>query len=225
MNNVLRTALVFLLMIGTPNSYGWGFFKNVWGSNESVNGAATYINKTLETLKSVHGALTANTTLFKQNLEVAGHTQLGNSHLYGTFKGAGALNATDTIFDKKVTISGAVELENSIFKGPLTVKGSLEAQHSTFETTVEVKGGVAFSNNTRAADIIVAGGIILENSQVNNITVQSLRKGKVVIRGKNATVTGTITFNSGKGIVYLQDHASLDKNQVEGGIIKTTKSK
>ncbi len=220
-----RNNIIFIVsIVWMMGIYPIGFLSKIWKAvTGEVNGAATYTDTTLEELRTVNGACTANKTKIKKNMSVSGHAKLEDSHLYGTFTGAGTLEAVNTIFEKKVDVSGSVEAKESTFKGHITVKGTLTASRSIFNDIVHVRGGLIFSDDTEAKDIIVEGDINLRDSHVNNITVESLRKGKVILRGKNTKVHGSITFESGEGVVYLDDQIALDKNQVHGGIIKERK--
>lgn len=115
-----------------------------------------------------------------------------------------------------LTVDGEVALEDFQVNGNVNVNGPLKAKNGSF-------------NNINAAYAPVA----LYNVKVNNITIKKeSRKNRndsssnendennqIKLAG-NTKVTGTITFESGNGVVFIRDKTAEFNGKVIGGKIK-----
>jgi len=105
-----------------------------------------------------------------------------------------------------LSVNGACQLEDSVVKGLLKVNGALEAKRSVF-------GDINISTSKMA----------LRDSSVQSIIVKapsnSMDNEPQVLYLNNTTVTGSITFESGKGRVVASNKTDL-KGKVVGGVVE-----
>lgn len=136
-------------------------------------------------------------------------------------------------------VNGSLTLEGTRVKGPVEVNGRLDAQDATIGS-FDVNGSASFSNSQVASPSKVNGffsavssqfqgevtassqKISLNNSTASSIVVRDIRwlpGSQTVELSHNSKVTGTITFESGKGKVILSE-GSVVGNVVGGEIEK-----
>lgn len=124
-----------------------------------------------------------------------GTTVLGNTHIAGILK---ATNATL----KDLELAGKAKLVASQVHGNARISGYLLACKSHFTNKLIIS-----SDHTR-----------IENSTLPSITIQPGSRDQVLYLANNSLVKGDVTFDSGRGMV-LMDQTSQISGNVKGGYI------
>lgn len=154
-------------------------------------------------------------------LTVFGTASIQKSNISGQTEINGPLSASASSFDS-MQINGTVKGLEIQFN-QMDVNGPVVLTNSTAKGVISING-ILIANKSTLQDVsIAATEVALNDSSVQNIVVKENNRQKrpqyVFIRG-NSTVTGTISFEQGNGIVVLEAGASINDNQVIGGIIK-----
>lgn len=162
---------------------------------------------------------------------------------------SGSLTVTGTLSFNKANISGDVTVvgpveENSMdlickdlnVLGPMRAKkvkcvninivgfAKLEELEATGD--VKVVGGTDIEKATLKNLFLTAHEMKLKDVTVNNITVDKIplsSEEQVLTLEGNTSVSGTITFKSGKGSILVKDKAKI--NKLEGATVKDGKDK
>jgi len=124
-----------------------------------------------------------------------GTTVLGNTHIAGILK---ATNATL----KDLELAGKAKLVTSKVQGNARVSGYLLACNSNFTNKLIIS-----SDHTR-----------IENTIIPSIKISPGNREQVLYLANNSLIKGDITFESGRGMV-LMDQTSQISGKVKGGYI------
>lgn len=133
----------------------------------------------------------------------------------------GELDIKDTVVADSIKINGDMEASNVTCKN-LIVSGSLESNNIIVKKDAMINGYLK-AKNSKFEDInATAEKIMLFNTHVNNIIVQSIKDKKTqqIILNGNTTINGNIIFESGIGEVLLLSKEVKIFGKVNGGTVK-----
>jgi hypothetical protein len=149
----------------------------------------------------------------------------------------GALEAVDSNFNKDTVVNGNIDAKSSSFNeltinggvkfkdvstaGKAVINGKVDLDHSKFDDTLNVNGHISAKDSNFAKMVTLRSSEAqFENCHLDNVTVQKSTSDPVqTIKLKNTKVSGSITFESGKGIVE-QDSSSTIDGKVTGGTVQ-----
>jgi hypothetical protein len=131
----------------------------------------------------------------------------------------GQLQAVDSKFND-LSVNGGANLKNIEVKGPADINGSMKLEKSKFDNTLNVNGQLTAKDSSFSKMLTLKSKEIdLENCSVQDITVQKGPETQT-LNLKGTKVAGSVTFESGKGIIK-QD----DKSTIEGKVTGATVQK
>ena len=140
------------------------------------------------TVADVHANGTAN---------LNGTTVTGDTIVNGTLHSHGAKLA-------RVDVNGSACIKDSQVSQTAMINGTLKSQHSTFASDIRLGSTLSTLDHTNTVNI--------------DVTADSSGHDQLIYVSDASTVQGDITFNSGKGIVYLSKDSKIT-GQVRGGKI------
>ena len=143
-----------------------------------------------------------------------GSKSFGDEHL-GEIVVNGATELDETTIEH-LTVNGSLEARNATI-GTLIVNGSAYLEDSKVERNTTINGGLETSGATLHKISILSSEIILCNSTATDIVIHKARPSKVqrLKLRKGTQITGSVTFESGKGEVWISDDSSV-KGQIKG---------
>lgn len=149
------------------------------------------------------GALTLNHVKVDGSLIVNGKLEAKETKIHElTVNGNAKLKKV--LLTGPVNINGHVETKESQFDGPFTIHGHLEADSSRFNRPLQ----------------ITSAQTDFEDCTVKEITIQKNQaKEPQEVKLKSTKVLGDIRFESGNGIVHIDDKSTIE-GKVIGGVIK-----
>ena len=120
---------------------------------------------------------------------------------------------------ESLSVMGSLTGKNIICK-MLDVMGPVEVMHLKVEGEASIMGPLTANQSKFENLSIVADEIILEDVEVNNISIKQEKTKKQVLQLKGSTlVKGNITFESGKGIIE-QDPGVKIQGKIKGAIVE-----
>lgn len=152
----------------------------------------TELKEITATSLSVTGPFQFNTLKVAKNLVVVGPVIDSEHGIFGSLDITGPFEAKN-IACSKFNVTGPVDVTNLQVSGDATITGPLKASKSTFQNLT-----------------IWSDKIFLEDVKTKDIFVKKILQEKQVLYLKGKTVVeGTITFESGKGIVEQGPEAKI----------------
>ncbi|MBS0287656.1 MAG: hypothetical protein JSR17_10190 [Proteobacteria bacterium] len=138
----------------------------------------------------------------------------------------GFFEAVDSQFNKDTVINGNIDAKTSSFNvlsvngnvkfntvvvsGPATVNGKVTAEKSDFKNTLTIHGHLDAKETTFGKKITITNvETDLENCKVTDILVQKSGNEAQKLSLKGTSVSGDITFESGKGVIEQDDKSSI----------------
>lgn len=118
---------------------------------------------------------------------------------------------------QKATINGSLDARKATI-GTLVVNGSAYLEESVVEHDATINGVLETSKTTLQKLFIASREVILSETTATDIVMRKdpvAKVQKIKLR-KGAQITGSITFESGNGEVWLSDDSSILGN-VKGG--------
>ncbi len=137
-----------------------------------------------------------------ESLKSTGKVTLNGTQVSGPVEVSGSLSAQDAKMGP-LNVNGHAYLENSKISGPSNIVGFFSADKCSFDGDLNVK----------------AHKITLRDTTCGNITMQKVMwpfSSQVVELVGKTVCKGNITFESGKGRVYIRDQSNF-KGTVIGG--------
>ncbi len=142
-----------------------------------------------------------------ENLTVSGSADLKDLKVDKDLIVSGSFEGKNITADN-ISASGSASLENINVKNNLKVSGSFEGKNITVEGKTKISGGMIVSKGNFTDIEISASRIKLFDSKSHNILIlESDSKQKLEL--KNSTISGDITFESGKGEIYLDSDSKI----------------
>jgi hypothetical protein len=142
-----------------------------------------------------------------QEMDINGPLQFENIKVKGLLKVNGPINASSNANINGIRVNGPVKITNATISGKSEVSGPVTFQDTNLDELI-VNGGVK---------------IKLKDSSVNNIIINKSVKDeaqKLHLKGI-VTVKGNIKFESGKGIIIIDNATSSSiKGKIEGAVIQ-----
>lgn len=201
------------------------------------SGGATAFGKTFDTV-DVSGGVKLTDVIVKQYIRVSGGARLTNVKA-NSVKVSGGLTFDELEVAGTVDVAGSIRNSINLKCKNLDVSGGVQAQNIECNTmdisggvkleNVKVSGGASISGNV---DIktgqfdnlnLAAKSMSLEDVNVNNIVVEEgggiVIINNVVVRGSgeqvlhlkgSTTVSGNVTFKSGKGTIIIDSGANVN---------------
>lgn len=135
----------------------------------------------------------------KGDVTMNGTTVVGGTEVHGQLKANNAhLHA--------LTVNGNVDLSETIISGASNIAGRLSANHSTLQQLLSIKTDEMTFVSTQSKDIVFAKGSYCR-SQSLHLTHHSI-------------VDGGVTFQCGKGTVYISAGSSMNGRVIGGRVVK-----
>lgn len=155
-----------------------------------------------------------------KDLHHSGNLQLNNVKVAHSLIVNGKLNAKESIV-QELTINGDSKLKEVTLNGPANINGHLEVQDSKFNGPVTIHGHLSAKGSSFKEPIKVRStNTNFENSTLHDITIEKSRAGeKEYVNLEGTKVEGNIKFESGTGIVRLDDKSSIT-GKVTGGTVE-----
>ena len=179
-----------------------------------VSGATTLSGSLL-----VAGATTLTTTTLSGPLTLTGSTNPGLSvagatTLLGALLVAGATTLTTTTLSGSLLVAGATTLTTTTLSGPLTLTGSTNPGLS-------VAGATTLLGSLVVAGTTTLSSLTASSANVNSITYPSASTASITLAANNnVSLIGPITggtYNSGKGVVFIQSCNTVPSAAATGG--------
>ena len=109
---------------------------------------------------------------------------------------------------ESLTVSGSADLKDLKVDKDLIVSGSFEGKDITVTGKTKISGGMIVSKGDFNDIEISSSRIKLFDSKAHNMLIlESDSKQKLEL--KNSTISGDITFESGKGEIYLDSDSKI----------------
>ncbi len=207
MKKVIFLALgaLFCTLVYAQNYNGPTNLTQTKTDNITIRGPATLKQVNTDSL-TVYGPLQFTELEVKNDATIYGgvtHSQKGS---FGNLFIKGLFQAND-ISCNSLKVFGFMDVDNMTVKQGTEIKGALKAKNSTFQ------------------DITAAGDkIMLEDSQVNNISMnlekERIDNAQTIYLKGNTTVNGDIKFDSGKGVVVSEGSSVSIKGKIQGGTLQ-----
>lgn len=145
-----------------------------------------------------------------KDLHHSGNLQLNNVKVAHSLIVNGKLNAKESILHE-LTINGDSKLKDVTLSGPTSINGHLEAQDSKFNGPVTIHGHLSAKGSSFKEPIKVRStNTNFENSTLHDITIEKSRSGeKEYLNLEGTKIEGNVKFESGTGIVRLDDKSSI----------------
>ncbi len=166
------------------------------------------------------------------NIDLQGHIKLenvtveGDSEIQGFMKiYSSQLNTLETcgnVFVKDSLIKGLVvaygnfELVNTTLERSIEVSGYLKAFNTTFLDTLQITSEKVSLESVTAQDIYINK---IEYKQLFNLLGSKKPKVQTLTLTGDTIIKGSVTFESGNGIIILKDEAKI-AGEVVGATIK-----
>lgn len=170
----------------------------------TLSGSTVLRNKKMRAL-NVNGKLEFHNINVTQDAHVIGPTENSDHGKFGNLEIMGTFIASD-VKTQQLKVTGNVKLWNLNVTNNTHIIGSFHATN-------------AYLNNL----YVFGSDILLTNVHVESIVIQKMdnaqRPQVLTLRGKT-TVTGNITFSSGKGIIEMGPHVIIEGTISRGTIVK-----
>lgn len=187
----------------------------------SVSGSANVTNSALSSAR-ISGSAEMQRTKIAGTLSVSGSTQLISVDIGGNISISGSLDMSGGSIKKGGRVSGSANLSDLTVEQPLYVSGQLVAHDTHFDDITlsaekaHLTGGsvqsILFTKNENQNDSSVMTFI----NGVFNIFRNHPAQQKLYLQ--DVDLQGTITFESGTGLVYTNDPRALE-GKVTGGTV------
>lgn len=207
-NFKISMALAGLLALNTVSAetfYGVTELSSKMYDQLIVNGPATLKDIKTDNL-TVHGPLTFQKIDVIKSSDISGMMQ-GQEGAFANLKVTGPLEA------EKITCD------------TLSVIGPAKLKYFTVKGTTEVQGPIEFTKGNLQDLSYMASGT-LTDTVVKNITIKhnnasaDTKKNDILKLEGNTSVTGDITFESGKGEVITAGKGVTVSGKIKGGTLK-----
>jgi hypothetical protein len=119
----------------------------------------------------------------------------------------------------QMVVNGPLKLDGTSITNTLTVNGPLDGQN--FRVNDLIINGPTTVSSSEFKKITAHGPIILTNSEVGSIFMPGPGRydlEKICLGGK--TTVKNIIVKSGKGVVYIDKNAKIDKKNISGAVVK-----
>lgn len=191
-----------------------GMLMSSFAHAEVVNGAASVNEKRLKFLE-INGSATFKDLKIADYMKVNG-SATGKNLQVKTLEVNGSLTAKYLIINDMI-VSGAASLREALIKGSLSVNGSLKCEQIKVQGKTSIAGDLKVSSG-EFQDIEIKSDLAeIIRSKANNIVFSNQQVAQKILELKSGTtVSGNVTFKSGKGTVYLYDGSKIG-GTVEGG--------
>lgn len=160
-------------------------------------------------------------------LTVQGKLIVGHSTVKGLLDVQGKFDATKTIFENEVSAIGLFEVTKVIFKKEVYNIGKVIAKKTSFNASLTSMSDSIDLYDVTAQDIYVnkKEEACCEKCRqsATSCTEGSVKKKQLITLSGKTIVNGSITFESGEGIVRIGKKAKINGNVI-GGIIQKSES-
>jgi hypothetical protein len=201
-----------------------------------------YLQATESTLNTLHvqGRAVISNTMLQVDAIIQGHTiindgQVNSLTVQGKFfisgstvKGLvdtqGKFEAISTTFQDKVTTMGLFEVKDAIFQKEVATSGKTVAIDTCFEATLTTIAEKILLHDVDAQDLSInkpeEDGYKNCKQCCENCKKRSSKEPQIVTLSGKTIIHGSITFESGKGIVLLGEEAKIEGKVVGGTLQK-----
>lgn len=164
---------------------------------------------------TINGPLNFTALKIKGKTEISGtfsgeDAELSDVVIHGPFEGS-------KIIAKNLQVDGDVTLEDFKIDGNVNINGPLKAKNGSFKDINSVYAPIAFYSvtlnniNVKKTNHQDGGDNTNSDDNTNNYEIK--------LAG-NTVINGNITFESGKGVVFIRDKTAQLKGKVIGGTVK-----
>ncbi len=205
---------------------------------ENLNDATFHGPANLEEVKAkslvVQGPLEFHGLTVENDTKVMGPVSGSDKGTFGSLKVAGPFEGKN-ITSTKFEVKGPVEVTELTVNGKADIAGPLMAQQSHFQD-LKVKGPVEVDNITVKGETNIIGPLDAKKSHFQNLEIKGddvslddVDVKDIVIKGRTSNeqvlqlkgktiVSGTITFDSGRGVVEQGKEVKI-QGEVKGGTV------
>ncbi|MGC2310335.1 MAG: hypothetical protein WA432_01785 [Candidatus Babeliaceae bacterium] len=151
-----------------------------------------------------------------------GFANMADTTIHDNVTVNGSFTGEKLTLKKSLEVNGSGTLKNSKIFGPLHVNGSIDFDNVTVNSQSTINGSIDTNKSSFEKLIALSGDGSFKDSQLTEILVKKPtkeQKNTLYLSGTTC-VSGDITFESGKGKVYLSDEAHIKGKVIGGEIIK-----
>ena len=125
----------------------------------------------------------------------------------------GKLTATKVKVDNSFAVTGATYASDVVIEGATLIKGEASLKNVTTKSSVTIYGFLhAFDSRFLSKITLHANNAVFNNSTGTDIDVKkNSRTQQFLCLINNSKISGTVTFGSGKGLVYLAGGSTVGK--------------
>ncbi len=197
-------SLSVLLMIFSTTSYG----------AQDANRNMINIGHTEIEVKNIlkSGQFSLKKTKVKEGTIVNGPFDAESSFFIQETLVNGQLHAKDSQFNQ-LTVNGDTHLSNVIVMGAAAVSGKVELQHTEFDSAFTVNGPLAAKDSTFKKLLTLSNNKTdLENCTLQNVLVKKISTSEPqTLNLKNTRIDGEILFESGLGVINMDEKSFVGK--------------
>ncbi len=169
-------------------------------------------------------------TSMSYGYNVSGSTELSN-HSFENLTVSGSADLKDLKIDKDLIVSGAVTAVN-VTANNMSVSGSAALENIELKNNLDVSGAIAGSNIKVIGKTKISGEMTVSEGHFSDIEINSKTlklidskahnilmlnsDSKQKLELKGSTISGDVTFKSGKGEIYLDNNSKI-LGKIEGG--------
>ncbi len=152
------------------------------------------------------------------SLSVMGPTQFTHLTVTGATELTGPVNSSEQGTFGQLKVTGPLDVKQ-ITANTLSVTGPVKIKESTITGDTEVVGPLSAEKSKFGDITVTADTVTLTDADVHNIIVKNDHGQKQTLYLKKASVSGNITFESGRGLVVKSKDSDI-KGDVKGATLQ-----